>query len=296
MRGPARLTELPGIGPKTSTVVVQALAGAGARLPGRPGETTSSRWPTAARSSGPALRGDLHSHSDWSDGGSPIQEMAVTAMELGHEYQALTDHSPRLTVANGLTAGAAGAAAGHRRDAERAPRRLPAAVRHRVRHQRGRHPRPDRRAARPGRHRRRLRALQAAVRLGGDDPADAAGDRRTRTPTSSGTAPGGWSPAAAAPGRRASSTPTRCSPPAPSTGRGGDQLPAGTARPAAAAAAARRSRRAACSASTPTRTRPASWTGSPTAARGRRSAACRPSGSSTRWPVDELLAWTNRRR
>ena len=50
-----------------------------------------------------ALRGDLHSHSDWSDGGSPIQEMAVTAMELGHEYQALTDHSPRLTVANGLT-------------------------------------------------------------------------------------------------------------------------------------------------------------------------------------------------
>ena len=50
-----------------------------------------------------ALRGDLHSHSDWSDGGSPIQEMAVTAMELGHEYQALTDHSPRLTVANGLS-------------------------------------------------------------------------------------------------------------------------------------------------------------------------------------------------
>ena len=49
-----------------------------------------------------ALRGDLHSHSDWSDGGSPIQEMAVTAVEIGHEYQALTDHSPRLTVANGL--------------------------------------------------------------------------------------------------------------------------------------------------------------------------------------------------
>jgi putative hydrolase len=51
-----------------------------------------------------ALRGDLHSHSNWSDGGSPIEEMAVTAVELGHEYQALTDHSPHLTVANGLTA------------------------------------------------------------------------------------------------------------------------------------------------------------------------------------------------
>ena len=51
-----------------------------------------------------ALRGDLHLHSDWSDGGSPIREMAEAAMALGHEYMALTDHSPRLTVANGLTA------------------------------------------------------------------------------------------------------------------------------------------------------------------------------------------------
>ena len=51
-----------------------------------------------------ALRGDLHVHSDWSDGGSPIREMAEAAIALGHEYMALTDHSPRLTVANGLTA------------------------------------------------------------------------------------------------------------------------------------------------------------------------------------------------
>src|SRR5207302_7015586 len=51
-----------------------------------------------------ALRGDLHVHSDWSDGGSPIREMAEAALALGHEYMALTDHSPRLTVANGLTA------------------------------------------------------------------------------------------------------------------------------------------------------------------------------------------------
>ena len=50
-----------------------------------------------------ALRGDLHSHSDWSDGGSSIQEMVVTAMELGHEYLVLTDHSPRLKIANGLS-------------------------------------------------------------------------------------------------------------------------------------------------------------------------------------------------
>ena len=49
------------------------------------------------------LRGDLHVHSDWSDGGSPIREMAEAAIGLGHEYVALTDHSPRLTVANGLS-------------------------------------------------------------------------------------------------------------------------------------------------------------------------------------------------
>jgi putative hydrolase len=50
-----------------------------------------------------ALRGDCHTHSDWSDGGSPIAEMAETARELGHEYVVLSDHSPRLTVANGLS-------------------------------------------------------------------------------------------------------------------------------------------------------------------------------------------------
>jgi putative hydrolase len=50
-----------------------------------------------------ALKGDLHSHSDWSDGGSPIEEMAFTAIELGHDYLVLTDHSPRLTVAHGLS-------------------------------------------------------------------------------------------------------------------------------------------------------------------------------------------------
>jgi putative hydrolase len=51
-----------------------------------------------------ALQGDCHSHSDWSDGGSSIEEMAEAAAALGHRYLALTDHSPRLTVARGLEA------------------------------------------------------------------------------------------------------------------------------------------------------------------------------------------------
>jgi len=49
------------------------------------------------------LRGDLHVHSNWSDGGSPIEEMVRASIERGHEYIALTDHSKSLGVANGLT-------------------------------------------------------------------------------------------------------------------------------------------------------------------------------------------------
>ena len=98
------LTELPGIGKVTATVITEALAG---EVPVylRRLEATGGR-PVAEGGAEirAALRGDLHTHSDWSDGGSPIEEMAATAAELGHEYIALTDHSPRLTVARGLSA------------------------------------------------------------------------------------------------------------------------------------------------------------------------------------------------
>ena len=49
------------------------------------------------------LRGDLHVHSEWSDGSDPIETMVATAAALGYEYMALTDHSQGLGVANGLT-------------------------------------------------------------------------------------------------------------------------------------------------------------------------------------------------
>ena len=49
------------------------------------------------------LRGDLHLHSDWSDGSDPIETMVATVASLGYEYMALTDHSQGLGVANGLT-------------------------------------------------------------------------------------------------------------------------------------------------------------------------------------------------
>ena len=61
------------------------------------------RWRRVRRSCKAALRGDLHAHTLASDGGATIREMAETAIELGHAYLAITDHSPRLTVANGLS-------------------------------------------------------------------------------------------------------------------------------------------------------------------------------------------------
>ncbi|WUD75680.1 PHP domain-containing protein [Streptomyces sp. NBC_00510] len=105
---PGGLEEVKGLGPKTAAVVREALAGDRPAYLTRLAEGAADAVPRpegdAGRRMRAALRGDCHLHSDWSDGGSPIETMARTAMELGHEWAALTDHSPRLTVARGLTA------------------------------------------------------------------------------------------------------------------------------------------------------------------------------------------------
>jgi putative hydrolase len=96
-----RLGDLPGIGSSTARVVAQALDG---EVP----EYLARLEAEAAPDAGPgapiraALQGDLHLHSDWSDGGATIEQMARKGAELGHRYLALTDHSPSLTVAHGL--------------------------------------------------------------------------------------------------------------------------------------------------------------------------------------------------
>ena len=97
------LTELSGIGPSTAAVITDACRGV---VPQRLAllERTAGPLAPGGRELRAGLRGDLHSHSDWSDGGSPLEEMAMTAMELGHDYLVLTDHSPRLKVAHGLSA------------------------------------------------------------------------------------------------------------------------------------------------------------------------------------------------
>jgi putative hydrolase len=100
------LEKLKGIGPKTGKVIREALDG---RTPAylRSLEEEAAKAPLAEGGDAlyAALRGDCHLHSDWSDGGSSIEEMGRAAIALGHEWAVLTDHSPRLTVAHGLTAG-----------------------------------------------------------------------------------------------------------------------------------------------------------------------------------------------
>jgi putative hydrolase len=98
-----RLKELPGIGESTGGVIAEALEG---KVPAYLTKLEkSSQIPVGEGGEiRAALKGDCHTHSVWSDGGAPIEKMAETARELGHEYLVMTDHSARLTIAHGLSA------------------------------------------------------------------------------------------------------------------------------------------------------------------------------------------------
>jgi putative hydrolase len=97
------LTELSGIGPSTGGVIADAVAGrpspylerleAETQIPLGPGESLRRR-----------ITGDCHSHSTWSDGGASVEVMGRAARALGHSYLVVTDHSPRMAVARGLSA------------------------------------------------------------------------------------------------------------------------------------------------------------------------------------------------
>jgi len=102
----ARAARLPGVGPVTAQVIAEAAAG---RTPDYLAGLETEPDPRAGLSAAgvelhAAIRGDCHLHSDWSDGTVPIGQMARTAIDLGHAWAVLTDHSPRLTVARGLSA------------------------------------------------------------------------------------------------------------------------------------------------------------------------------------------------
>ena len=100
--GDGRLAATKGIGDRTLEVIRESVAGG---VPGYLADLRARTEPLAPPTKlAEALRGDLHTHSEWSDGTTSIELMAQTARMLGREYVALTDHSPNLKVANGLTA------------------------------------------------------------------------------------------------------------------------------------------------------------------------------------------------
>ncbi|HRW19360.1 MAG TPA: PHP domain-containing protein [Dermatophilaceae bacterium] len=98
------LESVPGLGPATASVVAEAASGEPPAYLMSLQDKESGFLAPGGEKYYEQVVGDLHSHSDWSDGGSPIQEMVLTAVELGQEWLALTDHSPRLKVARGLSA------------------------------------------------------------------------------------------------------------------------------------------------------------------------------------------------
>ncbi len=94
---------LPSFGPSTAAFAAAVVAG---EVPPKLAEARAAGsipLDPAGAELGRALRGDLHTHTDASDGGSPMWEMAEVADRMGRDYLAITDHSPRLRIANGLT-------------------------------------------------------------------------------------------------------------------------------------------------------------------------------------------------
>jgi putative hydrolase len=96
------LTDLEGIGDSTARLITEALHGDTSYVDKIEAETGVTLTDEGAKYRA-ALKGDCHLHSLWSDGGATIESMARTARDLGHEYMVLTDHSPRLTIAHGLS-------------------------------------------------------------------------------------------------------------------------------------------------------------------------------------------------
>lgn len=98
------ILDTPDIGPATAQAIVEALDGS------TPSYLVKLETAAAGQPSSPAadlrrlLRGDCHAHTNWSDGKSSIEVMAEAARSIGHAFLAITDHSPRLTIARGLSA------------------------------------------------------------------------------------------------------------------------------------------------------------------------------------------------
>ena len=100
-----RLTSIDGVGAGIAKVLAELVETGQSRYLARLREEMKQ----PARDDESALdlsryQGDIHSHSDWSDGRATMLEMAEGARALGYRYLGITDHSPRIKVVNGLDA------------------------------------------------------------------------------------------------------------------------------------------------------------------------------------------------
>jgi putative hydrolase len=98
------LRELAGVGEVTARCITESLAGEPPVYLRRVRATESLELPAEAGALLERLQGDCHTHTDASDGGSPAREMAAAAIGLGHAWMVISDHSPHLRVARGLSA------------------------------------------------------------------------------------------------------------------------------------------------------------------------------------------------
>jgi putative hydrolase len=96
-----RLETIPGVGSGIAKVLKELLETGTSTYLERLREA-APELPPAGRLTLKGYRGDLHAHSEWSDGKVPVAAMAIAAQQRGYEYLGITDHSPRITVVHGL--------------------------------------------------------------------------------------------------------------------------------------------------------------------------------------------------
>src|SRR2546422_4743938 len=105
LRRPESLPQIEGVGEGIARVLSDIVQPGQSRYLNRLRE----QMPQPARGDESELdfddyQGDVHSHTDWSDGRATMLEMAQGAQALGYSYLGITDHSPRITVVHGLNA------------------------------------------------------------------------------------------------------------------------------------------------------------------------------------------------
>lgn len=100
-----KLTSIEGVGPGIAKILAGLVeTGRSSYLERLRAETGQPARDDESTIDLAAYQGDLHSHTDWSDGRATMLEMARGAKALGYKYLGITDHSPRIKVVNGLDA------------------------------------------------------------------------------------------------------------------------------------------------------------------------------------------------